>query len=140
IVLSDPERSIFLMKPALLMEHAGGERFKAHGREYTFFQRWLEDGAPEANIKDPEVTAIEVWPARRIMVSGEQQQILVKATWKDGKIEDVTATAQFDTLNDGVAAVTPAGLVTAKGRGETHVMVRFMGQATVFQVTLPYSK
>ena len=74
------------------------------------------------------------------MVPGEQQQILVKATWKDGKTEDVTATAQFDTLNDGVAAVTPGGLVTAKNRGETHIMVRFCGQATVFQVTLPYAK
>ena len=74
------------------------------------------------------------------MVPGEQQQILVKAAWSDGTTEDVTATAQFDALNDGVAAVTPAGLVTAKARGETHVMVRFGGQATVVQVTLPYAK
>jgi hypothetical protein len=140
VVLSDPERSILIMKPALQMEHGGGERIKVNGREFTYFKRWLEDGAPEPSLKDPEVASIEVWPARRLMVPGEQQQLLVKATWKDGKTEDVTATAQFDTLNDGVAAVTPAGLVTAKGRGETHIMIRFMGQATVSQVTLPYSK
>src|SRR5262249_4070563 len=71
---------------------------------------------------------------------GEQQQLLVRATWQDGRSEDVTATAQFDSLNDGVAGVTPAGLVTAKNRGETHIMVRFAGQATVMQVTLPYAK
>src|SRR2546430_10112938 len=53
---------------------------------------------------------------------------------------DLTATAQFDSLNDAVAAVTPSGLVTAKARGETHVMIRFCGQASVFQVTLPYGK
>jgi hypothetical protein len=140
VVLADPERSILLMKPALLMEHGGGERIKVNGREYTYFKRWLEDGAPEPSLKDPEVTAIEVWPAHRIMVPGEQQQLLVKATWKDGKTEDVTATAQFDSLNDGVATVTPGGLVTAKTRGETHVMIRFCGQATVAQVTLPYAK
>jgi len=140
VVLSDPERSILIMKPALMMEHGGGERIKVNAREYTYFKRWLEDGAPEPSVKDPEVTAIEVWPRQRIMVPGEQQHILVKATWKDGKVEDVTATAQFDTLNDGVAGVTPSGLVTAKARGETHVMVRFCGQATVFQVTLPYAK
>jgi len=140
VVLSDPQRSILLMKPALLMEHGGGERFKVNGREYTYFQRWLEDGAPEPSLKDPEVQAIEVWPPRRIMIPGEQQQILVKATWKDGKTEDVTATARFDSLNDAVAAVTPSGMVTAKARGETHVMIRFCGQATVFQVTLPYGK
>jgi hypothetical protein len=140
VVLSDPERSILLMKPALVMEHGGGERIKVNGREYTYFKRWLEDGAPEPSAKDPEVTAIEVWPPRRIMVPGETQQLLVKAVWKDGTREDVTATAQFDSLNDGVAAVTPAGLVTANARGETHIMIRFCGQATVAQVTLPYAK
>jgi hypothetical protein len=140
VVLSDPERSILLMKPALVMEHGGGERIKVNGREYTAFKRWLEDGAPEPSVKDPEVASIEVWPPRRIMVPGETQQLLVTAAWKDGKREDVTATAQFDSLNDSVAAVTPAGVVTAKARGETHVMIRFCGQASVTQVTLPYAK
>ncbi|MBI3823105.1 MAG: DUF1553 domain-containing protein [Planctomycetes bacterium] len=140
VVLSDPERSILLMKPALLMEHGGGERFKVNSRAYHRFKSWLEDGTPEASTKDPDATAIEVWPPRRIMVPGEQQQLLVKATWRDGKIEDVTATAQFDSLNDAVAAVTPDGLVTAKDRGETHIMIRFAGQASVAQVTLPYAK
>ncbi|MCI0739860.1 MAG: DUF1549 and DUF1553 domain-containing protein, partial [Gemmataceae bacterium] len=64
----------------------------------------------------------------------------VKATRKDGRSEDVTATALFDTVNDGVAAVAPSGLITAKDRGETHIMVRYCGQATVFQVTLPYAR
>lgn len=140
VVLSDPERSILIMKPANQMDHLGGERFKVNSREYTYFKRWLEDGAPEPNAKDPEVKSIEVWPPRRIMVPGEEQQVLIKASWSDGKVEDVTATAQFDTLNDSVAAVTPGGLVTAKNRGETHIMVRFCGQASVFQVTLPYAK
>ena len=80
------------------------------------------------NAKDPEVIGLEVWPLKRLLVPGEQQQILVRATWKDGRTEDVTAAAQFDSLNDGVAGVTPGGLVTAKNRGETHVMVRFAGQ------------
>src|SRR5262249_51879789 len=71
---------------------------------------------------------------------GEQQQILVKARWQDGKQHDVTATAQYDTLNEGVAKVTPEGVVTAKGKGETHIMVRFGGQVGVVQVTLPYAQ
>ncbi|MGE3806270.1 MAG: DUF1549 and DUF1553 domain-containing protein, partial [Gemmataceae bacterium] len=54
--------------------------------------------------------------------------------------EDVTHTASYDSLNEAVAAVTPEGLVTAKGKGETHIMVRFEGQVGVFQVTLPYTK
>jgi len=138
IVPSDPERSILLLKPTLTMEHKGGERFKVNSREYTFLKTWLEDGAPAPQRSDPLVTALEIWPAKRILVPGEHQQILVTATWKDGRSEDVTAVAQFDSLNESVAAVSPAGLITAKGPGETHIMVRFGGQATVVQVTLPY--
>jgi Protein of unknown function (DUF1553)/Protein of unknown function (DUF1549) len=140
VVVSDPERSILLLKPTLTMEHGGGERFKVQSRSYNLIKRWLEDGAPEPSPRDPLVTGLEVWPARRLMVPGEEQQILVRASWQDGRTEDVTATAQFDALNDAVAAVTPAGLVTAKGKGETHVMVRFGGQATVVQITLPYER
>ncbi|HYT91080.1 MAG TPA: DUF1553 domain-containing protein [Gemmataceae bacterium] len=140
VVVSDPERSILLQKPTLNMEHGGGERFKTNSREYNLLRRWLEDGVPEPSAKDPEVVGLEVWPLKRLLVPGEQQQILVRATWKDGRSEDVTAAAQFDSLNDGVAGVTPGGLVTAKNRGETHIMVRYCGQATVMQVTLPYAK
>src|SRR5262249_58817038 len=41
---------------------------------------------------------------------------------------------------EGGGAVPAAGRVTAKSAGETHVMVRFGGQATVARVTLPYAK
>jgi hypothetical protein len=140
VVPSDPERSILLLKPTLQLEHTGGERFKTGSRSYELLRRWLEDGAPAPNAKDASVTALEVWPAQRIMVPGEQQQLLVRATWSDGRREDVTATAQFDALNEAVASVTPDGLVTAKERGETHVMIRFGSQATVARVTLPYAK
>jgi hypothetical protein len=139
VVLSDPERSILLQKPSLVMEHGGGERFAVGSRPYETLSRWLEDGAPEPEAKPPAVTALEVWPAKRVMVPGERQQLAVRATWGDGRAEDVTATAQFDALNEGVASVTPAGLVTARARGETHVMIRFGGQVAVARVTLPYS-
>jgi hypothetical protein len=140
-VLSDAERSILLAKPALVMEHGGGEKLKHNGRDYTRIRLWLEDGAPAPNAKaDPEVTKIEIFPPHRIMVPGEQQQLSVTATWSDGRREDVTSIAQFDALNDAVAAVTSAGLITAKDAGETHVMIRFCGQAEVAQVTLPFAK
>ena len=140
VVLSEPERSILLQKPSLLMEHGGGERFKPNGREYNLLKQWLEDGAPAPKATDPIVTALAVFPPKRVLTPGEQQQLVVRATWGDGRTEDVTATARFDSLNDAVAAVTPAGLITAKNRGETHVMVRFGGQAAVAQVTLPYAQ
>jgi hypothetical protein len=140
VVLSEPERSILLLKPTLAMEHVGGERFKTGSREYRLLQTWLEDGAPGPTAKDPSVRSLEVWPATRRMVPGEKQQIVVRATWSDGLIEDVTSTAQFDSLNEAIARVSPNGLITASSAGETHIMVRFNGQARVVRVTLPYGK
>ena len=139
VVLSDPERSILLAKPTLVMEHGGGERLKQNSHEYDLIRSWLEDGAPEPSPRDPQATALEVWPPKRVMTPGEQQQLVVRATWGDGRVADVTATAQFDALNDSIASVTPAGLVTARATGETYIMVRFCGQAAVAQVTLPYA-
>ena len=140
VVVSDPERSILLAKPALVMEHGGGERLKLHGRDYTRIKLWLEDGAPAPDAKDPHVTKLEVFPPARVMLPGEQQQLAITAIWSDGRREDVTPVAQFDALNDSVAAVAPAGLVTAKSTGETHVMIRFAGQAEVARVTLPFAR
>jgi hypothetical protein len=146
IVPNDPERSILLAKPALVMEHGGGEKLKLHGRDYVRIRQWLEDGAPgpagadRKGVADPEVTKLEVFPAHRIMVPGEQQQLSVTAVWSDGRREDVTSTTQFDALNTAVAEVTASGLVTAKDAGETHVMIRFGGGAEVAQITLPFAK
>ena len=146
IVPSDPERSIFLAKPALVMEHGGGEKLKIGGRDYNRIKAWLEDGAPapvspdRKGVGDPEVTKLEIFPESRVMLTGEQQQLSVLATWSDGWREDVTPVAQFDSLNDSVAAITPLGLITAKEKGETHVMIRFAGMAEVSQVSLPFAK
>lgn len=140
VVLNDPERSILLAKPALVMEHGGGERLKLASRDYARIRTWLEDGAPPPDAKDATVTRIELFPAGRVLAPGEQQQIAVTAVWSDGRREDVTPVAQFDALNDSVAGVSAAGLVTAKAVGETHVMVRFGGAAEVVRITLPFAK
>jgi hypothetical protein len=140
VVLSDPERSVILQKPTLTMEHGGGLRFAVNSRSYKILKQWLEDGAPGPNIQDANVTGLEVWPTKRLMTPKEQQQIVVRALWSDGQSNDVTSTAQFDSLNDAVAAVSADGLITAKEKGETHIMVRFGGQVAVVDVTLPYSR
>lgn len=140
VVLSDPERSILLLKPTLTLEHVGGERIKKDSPEYHRIKQWLEDGAPAPTSKDATVKAMEIWPPHRLMQPNETQQLLVRAVWSDGQVEDVTRLAQYDTLSEAVATVGAFGQITAKGPGETHVMVRFMGHATVMQVTLPYAK
>ncbi|VTR97106.1 DUF1549 and DUF1553 domain-containing protein [Tuwongella immobilis] len=150
IVLEDAERSILLAKPALQMEHGGGEKLKLNGRDYVRLRQWLEDGAPEpialpAKEKGKpaeELTVKELlpFPASRVMVPGETQQLAITAVWNDGRREDVTAVAQFDALNESVAAVTSMGRITAKSTGESAVMVRFGGQAAIVTVSLPFAR
>jgi len=140
VVVSDPERSILIAKPSLVMEHGGGEKLRLNSREYLRLRTWLQDGAPEPTATEATVTKIEVFPAARLLVPGERQQLAVTATWSDGRREDVTGLSQYDALNDSVAAVTPTGLVTARSTGETHVMIRFGGSVAVAQATLPYAK
>ena len=140
VVLSDPERSIFLLKPSLGMEHGGGERLKPNSASYALLKRWLEDGAPAPTSNPPSVTQLSVLPPQRVMQPGEKQQLIIMATWSDGRTTDVTDTAQYDALNDSVASITPEGLAQCKKPGETAVMIRYCGQANVFTVTSPYTK
>ena len=90
VVPSDPERSILLAKPSLVMEHGGGERLKHRSREYETIRRWLEDGAPEPGATAPIVAKLTVFPPARVAQVGETQQLAVTATWSDGRVEDVT--------------------------------------------------
>lgn len=138
VVLSEPERSILVAKPAGVMEHAGGERFKVNSRHYELLRTWLEDGAPGPIKGEATLKGLEVWPTSRQMKIGQTEPIIVRAAWSDGTFDDVTPVAQFDALNESIAAVTPEGLITARGVGQTHIMVRFSGQARVVQITLPY--
>lgn len=140
LVLTDPDRSILLAKPALVIDHAGGERLKLMGRDYLRVRQWIADGVPAPQSNDPVVRGLEVYPPARVMVPGEEQQLVVVAEWSDGRREDVTATALFDALSDAVAKVTPLGRVTAQGQGETHIMVRFGGQATIASIRLPFAQ
>jgi hypothetical protein len=140
VVVHDPERSILLAKPALVMEHGGGERLPRGSREYEHLLQWLADGAPGPRGAEPQVVRLEVFPPQRVMVPQEQQQLAVTAVWSDGRRQDVTRLTQFDSLNEGVARVTPTGLVTAQAAGQTHIMMRFSGQAIVAEITLPYAR
>jgi len=138
VTLADPERSILLQKPTLNMEHGGGQRLEVGSREYELLRRWLEEGAPGPQKDAPTVVRLEVYPPGRVMQVGQEQQLAVYAVWSDGSRYDVTPTAQYDSLNEALARVDKKGLVTAQGRGESHIMVRYQGQVAVYPVTVPY--
>jgi hypothetical protein len=140
VALVEPEQSLVLLKPSLTLAHGGGKRLPADGPGYNSLRVWLEEGAPPPTAKDATVTGLEVWPPRRQMAPGDQQQLMILASWSDGRKTDATDFVQFDSLNDGLATVDPRGLVTCREHGESHVMIRYGGQAAVMEVASPFGK
>ena len=140
ISLAEPERSLLLLKPALLVPHGGGRRLERGSADYKVLLQWLRDGTPGPNAKEPQVASIAVFPSERILpVAGEKQRLVVRAAFTDGTIRDVTDRTRLTTLNDAIASCTPEGLITSAGKGQTAIMVRYGGQAAVATMIVPFT-
>jgi hypothetical protein len=135
-----PEESLLLLKPTLAVAHGGGRRFEPGSPIHKLLLEWLETGTPGPRDNDPRVESLAVYPERRLMEPGQKQQLAVLATLSDGSQRDVTAAARFDTLNEGVATVRPAGLARTVGRGEANIMVRYQGRAAMARLTVPFGR
>ena len=138
VVMSSPDESLLLLKPTLTTAHGGGKRLEVDGPAYNAIKLWLDQGGPPPDEKDPHVVRIEVFPRERLMEHGDEQQMVVRAVYSDETVEDITSKARLDTLNEGVATVSTGGLIKAVNKGETAIMVRYLGQADVTRVTVPY--
>ncbi|HKI20611.1 MAG TPA: hypothetical protein VKA15_22165, partial [Isosphaeraceae bacterium] len=134
-----PVESLILLKPTLAVAHGGGKRMEPDSPVYKLLMLWLEAGTPGPRDDDPRVVGLKVYPERRLMEPGQEQHLAVLASLSDGSERDVTASARFDTLNEGVATVRPAGLVRTIGRGESNIMVRYQGRAAMARLTVPFA-
>ena len=93
-------------------------------------KKWIQMGAPwpDGNHDVPGVTdqvliGLHHEPAEILFQeSGQTQPIRIIAEWEDGIREDVTCLARFQTNNDAVAGVSPNGLATSVGEGDTHII------------------
>ena len=134
----EPEESLFLKKPTAGVAHGGGQRLTTNSLAYETLIAWVRQGAPAPKNDAPKVTRLEVFPPERLVQPGEEQQLRVSATYSDGVIRDVTHLAKFDSLDVGVVTVTPDGLVDVAGRGQTAIMVRYEGEASIAMFVSPY--
>ena len=135
-----PDESLLLLKPTLAVGHGGGKKLAPDSREYRLIRRWLEQGAPGPIAGEPTVTGLRVLPEHRRMEPGQHQRLVVMATYSDGTERDVSDDARFNTLNEGVAQVDPAGLIKTLGQGETNIMARYEGHAALARITIPYGE
>lgn len=141
----EPERSLFLLKPTMTVPHGGQRRLNVDDVDYRILREWLAAAANQGipsrpNLEEPKCVSIEVEPRRRVGAPGFVQQLRVVATYSDGAARDVTHWTKFDSLDDSVATVTPAGLARANGRGQAPIMARFEGQVAVAGFIVPYAE
>ena len=133
-----PEESLLLKKGIGEMPHGGGARIEPDSHEYRLLVRWISQGMPYGSPDDPVVTKIECLPATRVMNREAEQQVTVRATYSDGRTEDVTQMALFEANDPELAEATKTGLVhTTSLSGEVAVMARYQGQVATFRATVP---
>ena len=136
----DGESSLILQKPTLQEDHEGGERFTQQGWEHELLLRWIQGSAP-ATETPSQLLRMEVLPSDIVFQkAGDQTQLQVIAVWSDGTREDVTCLTRFQTNDDAVAEVSPDGLVTCKGPGDTYVVSFYDSGVVSTQTILPVSE
>ena len=135
----DPPRSLFLRKPNMELPHGGGRRVARESGDYRTLAQWVAEGAVGPQPDDAEVKSVEVLPAERVM--GDKagpQRLIVRAKFSDGTVRDVTPQTRLASLNDGIAACSPDGVVTPRGKGQTSVTARYGGKVAISTFIIPY--
>ncbi len=135
---ADPSHSLMLLKPTFAIPHMGGLRFKTDSLEYRVLSEWIAGGAPAPKQNEVEVTGLEVYPATAILVPGSEQQLVVRAKYSDGRIEDVTNWVKYNSNNEGVASVDDFGRVKMNGRGESAITLYYQSKVLYARVMVPF--
>ena len=138
IAPQDPGRSLVLLKPALLIPHAGGRRFGVDSLEYKVLAEWISEGTVPPSAADRRIEQITVEPRALKLRPGSKQQLLVTAHFNDGYREDVTGWVRFESTNSGTASVNERGLVELKGSGEAGITTMYLSKVDVATVAVPF--
>jgi hypothetical protein len=135
--MSAPAHSLMLLKPTMALPHGGGQKLDVKSPEYSILADWIASGAPGPADGDARLTRIEAFPAAATLQPKDQMQVLVRAHYSDGSMQDVTRWAKFSSTEEAVANVDEQGLVKVIAAGEMGVSVLFGTQVALVQVTVP---
>jgi hypothetical protein len=133
-----PEQSLVLTKMTGSLPHGGGVRAQRESDEYRTLRDWIAAGMPFGAPGDPRVIAIRVEPRERRMAMQGAQRLRVTARYSDGREEDVTARARFQSNNEGLATVDGDGRVQVGAvPGAVAIMAAYMGSVDLFRAVVP---
>jgi hypothetical protein len=136
----DPESSLMLQKPTLTISHKGGKRLEPGSWQYRVLMQWIRDGAKNDASEKLRFDHLSVEPSTLVFREpNETKPIKVIAHWSDGTAEDVTDLARFRSNDDSIVTISDHGVVTATGKGDTHVVAFYDNGVKPVQVILPVS-
>ncbi len=138
VVPSDPGRSLMLTKPSGGIPHKGGLRFDVDSLEYRVIAEWIAAGHPAPSDDDARVKHLEILPTASQQKKSASQQMVVRAHFSDGHVEDVTRWCKFTSANATVASVDDRGLVKIIGSGEGAISAWYLSQNVIATVSSPY--
>jgi hypothetical protein len=133
----DPGRSLLLTKPTGAVPHKGGLRFRVDSLEYQVISEWIAAGAPPPQESDARIERIEIVPGHVVLDRDETQQLLVRAYFSDGRVEDVTRWSLFNSANESAVQVSQEGVAKAVGYGEGAVTAWYLSKVTTASITVP---
>lgn len=138
VSLAEPAQSLILLKPTLSIAHGGGKRFAVNSLEYRVIAEWIAAGAPRPSDRDPQIQGLEVYPASATLKPEGEQQLVVRATYSDGRVRDVTGWVKFSSSDEGVATVNDTGRVKMTGFGEAAVTLYYQSKVLYSRLSVPY--
>ncbi len=139
--LKSPEQSLILRKPTMQEDHGGEKIIEKDSWQYNILARWIKGGALDDSATNPEISHLEIQPRELVFKkAGETVKLRVLAHWHDGAIEDVTDITRFRTNDESVAKVDEkTGVVTAEGKGDTHIVAFYDNGVASVAAMLPVS-
>ncbi|MCP4811662.1 MAG: DUF1553 domain-containing protein [Planctomycetaceae bacterium] len=138
IELSDPGRSLILAKPSGAIRHKGGLRFDVGSSNYQVVADWISSGALAPQADDTQLERLEILPPVSLLKPGKTQQMLVRAHYSDGRVEDVTHWAKYASANETVASIDDDGRVMIMGYGEGAVTAWFSQKIVIARFSAPH--
>ncbi len=135
---SDPGLSLLLAKPTTLIPHKGGLRLQEGSADYRLLAEWIADGAVGPQASDAKLLSVEVLPNAIELAKSDTQQLIVRAAYSDGRIDDVTQWAKFSSANEAVVRVDENGKVQVVGNGKGAIVATFSSRVAISSVIVPY--
>ncbi len=136
---AEPAKSLLVTKPTGAVPHKGGIKFDTESLEYKVLSEWIANGTPGPKQEDARIERIEMVPNHVILKPGEEQQILVRAYFNDGRVEDVTRWTKYTDANSEVTNIDEHGNIKVMGYGEGAITAWYLQRIAIATVTAPYT-